>query len=163
MNIWPRISTRPSAPTAQQFRAISTIAETGQDRRQGGRDNPLMSNVVLLFVCLCLGVLLGNRGLLPPATPRVLNSVIVHISLPAVILLRLHGTRLPPELLFPVGMPWISFLLACGFFWLLGRALRLPDTTIGGPMLVGGLANTSFVGLPMIEPSTAAAAWRSES
>ena len=110
-----------------------------------------MSNVVLLFVCLCLGILLGNRRLLPPTAPSVLNSFVVHISLPAVILLHLHGIHLQSELLFPVGMPWLLFLLGCGFFWLLGRALRLPDTTTGGLMLVGGLANTSFVGLPMIE------------
>jgi len=109
-----------------------------------------MSNVVLLFVCLCLGIVLGRRGWLPPTAPSVLNSFVIYIALPAMILLQLHGIHLRPELLFPVGMPWLLFGIGCGFFWLLGRALHLPDTTTGALMLVGGLANTSFVGLPMI-------------
>jgi malate permease and related proteins len=109
-----------------------------------------MSNVVLLFVCLCLGMILGRRGWLPPTAPSVLNGFIIYVALPAMILLQLHGIHLRSELLFPVGMPWLLFGIGCGFFWLLGRALRLPDTTTGALMLVGGLANTSFVGLPMI-------------
>ena len=48
-------------------------------------------------------------------------------------------------------MPWMLFAIGCGFFWSLGRAMRFSAATTGGLMLVGGLANTSFVGLPMIE------------
>jgi hypothetical protein len=110
-----------------------------------------MSNIVLLFVCLCIGIVLGHRRWLPPNTPAVLNSFILFVSLPALILLQVHAIRLRPELLYPVAMPWLQFLIGCGFFWSLGRVLRLPDATTGGLMLVGGLANTSFVGLPMIE------------
>lgn len=29
-----------------------------------------MSNIVLLFVCLCPGIVLGHRRLLPTETPR---------------------------------------------------------------------------------------------
>lgn len=110
-----------------------------------------MSNLALLFVCMCVGVVLGQRRCLPPDAPNVLNSVILFVSLPALILQQVHGIHPRLELLYPVSMPWLLFILGCGFFWFLGRALRLPDKTTGGLMLVGGLANTSFVGLPMIE------------
>jgi predicted permease len=110
-----------------------------------------VSNIMLLFVCLCLGVVLGHRRCLPPDTPAVLNSFILFVSLPALILLQVHDIHLRPELLYPVAMPWLLFVISCGFFWSLGQVLRLPETTTGGLMLVGGLANTSFVGLPMIE------------
>jgi hypothetical protein len=43
------------------------------------------------------------------------------------------------------------FALGCGFFWAVGRALGFSRATTGGLMLTGGLANTSFIGLPMIE------------
>jgi malate permease and related proteins len=48
-------------------------------------------------------------------------------------------------------MPWAMFILGAVFFWILARLLKLSPATTGGLMLVGGLANTSFVGLPMIE------------
>jgi malate permease and related proteins len=43
------------------------------------------------------------------------------------------------------------FGIGCGFFWLSGRALGFSRATTGGLMLTGGLANTAFIGLPMIE------------
>jgi predicted permease len=43
------------------------------------------------------------------------------------------------------------FGIGCGFFWLAGRAFGFSRPTTGGLMLTGGLANTSFIGLPMIE------------
>jgi len=43
------------------------------------------------------------------------------------------------------------FGLSAAFFWLMGRWLHLPRATVGALMLVGGLGNTSFFGLPMVE------------
>lgn len=48
-------------------------------------------------------------------------------------------------------MPWLSFGLAAIFFWFLGRTLKLPKQTTGALTVAGGLGNTSFIGLPMIE------------
>ena len=48
-------------------------------------------------------------------------------------------------------MPWLLFGAGCLFFWSAGRLLKLPRRTVGALTLVGGLGNTSFVGLPMIE------------
>jgi predicted permease len=48
-------------------------------------------------------------------------------------------------------MPWVMFLLGALFFAVLGRLAGWSRQTTGGLMLSGGLANTSFVGLPMIE------------
>jgi predicted permease len=58
---------------------------------------------------------------------------------------------LSKEIALAVLMPWILFLTACVFFWCIGKALNFQRSTTGALMLVGGLANTSFVGLPMIE------------
>jgi predicted permease len=43
------------------------------------------------------------------------------------------------------------FGLGAGFFGLAARAFRFSPATTGALTLTGGLANTSFVGLPMIE------------
>ncbi len=110
-----------------------------------------MSNIILLFACLLLGMALGWSKRFPPGAHLSLNAFILHVSLPALILLQIHSIQLRPDLLYSVAMPWLLFAMGCGFFWLLGRAMRFSAATTGGLMLAGGLANTSFVGLPMIQ------------
>lgn len=110
-----------------------------------------MNNYVLLAACMLLGVVLHRSGRLPANAAASLNGFVVHISLPALTLAYVHGLKLNADLILPALMAWVMFSLGCGFFWLVGRALRFSRATTGGLMLTGGLANTSFIGLPMIE------------
>ena len=48
-------------------------------------------------------------------------------------------------------MPWALFCVAVGFFFLLGRRLGWSKEIIGTLILVGGLGNTSIVGIPMLD------------
>jgi malate permease and related proteins len=110
-----------------------------------------MNNYLMLGACFLLGIILRRSGRLPDNAAVTLNGFVVHISLPALTLAYVHDLDLNSRLILPALMPWIMFGLGCAFFWLLGRALNFPPATTGGLMLTGGLANTSFVGLPMIQ------------
>jgi predicted permease len=110
-----------------------------------------MNNIVLLFLCLLFGIALRMMRRFPDNAHLSLNSFIIHISLPALIILQIHHVSLRPEHLFSIAMPWIMFSIGVGFFWVLSARLRFSRETTGALMLSGGLANTSFVGLPMIE------------
>ena len=110
-----------------------------------------MNNYILLAACMLLGVLLHRSGRLPANAAASLNGFVVHISLPALTLAYVHALKLNADLILPALMAWVMFSLGCGFFWLVGRALGFSRATTGGLMLTGGLANTSFIGLPMIE------------
>src|SRR5882672_7256488 len=110
-----------------------------------------MNNIVLLFLCLLLGIALQVMRRFPDNAHLSLNSFIIHISLPALIILQIHHVSLRPEHLFSIAMPWIMFSIGVGFFWVLSARLHFSRETTGALMLSGGLANTSFVGLPMIE------------
>jgi hypothetical protein len=110
-----------------------------------------MSNLILLLACFLLGMALRRAGKLPERAPAAFNSFIIHISLPALTLLYVHDLRWDPGYALAATMAWMHFVLAAGFFWALGRMLKLPRATIGALMLTGGLGNTSFFGLPMIE------------
>src|SRR5919202_6301880 len=110
-----------------------------------------MANLVVLVVCFALGIALRRSGRLPPEAHRVLNAFVINVALPALILRHVHELRYDGQLLFAAAMPWVMFALGALFFAALGRAAGWPRETIGGLMLAGGLANTSFVGLPMIE------------
>jgi malate permease and related proteins len=105
----------------------------------------------VLGACFLLGIILRRSGRLPDNAAVTLNGFVVNISLPALTLAYVHDLDLNSRLIFPALMPWIMFGLGCAFFWLAGRALGLSPATTGGLMLTGGLANTAFIGLPMIE------------
>jgi len=110
-----------------------------------------MNNLILLILCFIAGMLLHRFKRMPVNTPAVLNSFIIHVSFPALILLSVHDLMISGDVGLMAAMGWIVFALSAGFFWLVGRWLDLPRPTVGALILTGGLCNTSYVGLPMIE------------
>lgn len=110
-----------------------------------------MNNLILLILCFIVGMLLRRFRRMPDNAPATLNSFIIHVSLPALTLLYIHELHISGNVILIAAMAWIVFGLSAGFFWLTGRWLHLPRATVGALMLVGGLGNTSFFGLPMVE------------
>ena len=110
-----------------------------------------MANIIMLVVCLMAGVGLRKTGRFPSATPAALNGFIIHISLPALAILHIHNLKLDPALVLTAGMAWLLFGGAWAVFWGAGKVFNIGMDTVGALILVAGLGNTSFVGLPMIE------------
>jgi hypothetical protein len=110
-----------------------------------------MNNLILLVLCFVAGMLLRSTRRMPDNAPATLNSFIIHVSLPALTLLYIHELHLSGDVVLTALMAWIVFGLSAGFFWLMGRWLQLPRKTTGALIVVGGLGNTSFFGLPMVE------------
>jgi predicted permease len=110
-----------------------------------------MSNLLLLILCFIFGIALRKSKRMPINTPAVLNAFILHISVPALTLRYLHGIEFDRSIVLVAAMPWLHFALAAVFFALVGRWLQLPRATVGALTLTGGLANTAFFGMPMVE------------
>src|SRR6202171_4977636 len=110
-----------------------------------------MSNIILLFLCMLIGMALRRYGRVPDNAHVAINGFIINVSLPALTLLQIHGIKLQPTLAYAVAMPWLLFTIAAMFFMAISKFLKFTPATTGGLILVAGLGNTSFVGLPMIE------------
>lgn len=110
-----------------------------------------MENLLLLVACFAAGLVLRRSGRLPENAHASVNGFIIHVSLPALILRHVHGLTPELSLLYAALMPWAMFGLGVLFFHMVGRMARLQPATVGGLTLSGSLANTSFVGIPMIE------------
>jgi predicted permease len=110
-----------------------------------------MINIVMLFVCLLAGVVLGRTGRLPGNAYITINGFIIHVALPALILSQIHGLHFSRDMLWPVLMPWMLFAMSIGVFVALARVWRFSPLTTGALIMTAGLGNTSVVGLPMIE------------
>ncbi len=110
-----------------------------------------MNNLILLILCFIAGMLLRHFKRMPDNAPATLNSFIIHVSLPALTLLYIHGLHLSGDVILIAAMAWIVFGLSAALFWFIGRWLHLPRTAVGALILMGGLGNTSFFGVPMVE------------
>jgi predicted permease len=110
-----------------------------------------MQNLALLVLCFTLGVALRRTGRLPEGAPAALNAVIINVALPALALAYIPDIPITPALGQAVMVAWLMFGFAAAFFYVAARVWRLSRETTGALILTAGLANTSFVGLPMIE------------
>jgi len=110
-----------------------------------------MANIILLFLCLIIGILLKKVKAFPKNTSTVLNQYILYIALPAMALHYLPKINLGLDLLLPASIAWISFALAYLIFNFLGKLLGWSRKLIGCLILTAGLGNTSFVGIPIIQ------------
>jgi predicted permease len=110
-----------------------------------------MAGLALIAACFLIGIALRWSGRLPENAASALNGFVIHVSLPALILLHLHRFPIDVKMLPLIAAPWLLFLFGAAFFLIIGRLACWSRQTTGGLILSGSLANTSFVGLPMIE------------
>lgn len=110
-----------------------------------------MSPALLLALCLAAGIVLRASGRLTDSAPAALNAYVINLALPALVLHHLHRAELTFGLMASAAGAWVMLGTAALFFGYIARRARLDAATTGALILTGGLANTSFVGLPMIE------------
>ena len=111
----------------------------------------IMTNFLLIFVFLFLGILFQNIKGFPVTIYKLLNKIVIYICLPALALYYIPKIEWSNELLFPIGVAWIAFIVSYLFFSFLGKRLGWSKKLIGCLILTAGLGNTSFLGFPIIE------------
>jgi predicted permease len=110
-----------------------------------------MQNLFVLVLCFSFGYILKITNRIPENSHKTINAFILHISLPAQILLFVNKIHFSTELLLPAGMPWIVFFFTLGLLFILQKIYSIDSKKMGCLILTAGLGNTSFMGLPMIE------------
>ncbi|NVJ87135.1 MAG: AEC family transporter [Algoriphagus sp.] len=103
-----------------------------------------------------LFLLLGLYGQRRPGFPvekaiKWVNSYLFNLVLPAIALLYIPSIKPRWELLIPISAAWLTFFLSWLIFGILGRLLHWSPQVIGCLSIVAGLANTSFLGFPVVE------------
>lgn len=104
----------------------------------------------LIFVYLALGFFAQKLPIRAPYMALILNRYVLWWALPAVTLLHITPLQLHWGLLLPTSVAWIVFGLAWIWVIFLQRRFGWDRATTGCLLLTCGLANTSFVGFPMI-------------
>ncbi len=106
-----------------------------------------MASFALIVVCLGAGVLLARSGRVPEAAATSVHAWLVWVALPAFTLVHVPGLTWTGDLLLPALAPVVVFAGAA----LLFSQGALAPSTRAVLVLAAGLANTSFVGFPLIQ------------
>ncbi len=109
-----------------------------------------MEQIFPILILLLLGIVLRNFPAFPADTDKALNLFVIHISLPALILLRVPQLTFNIAVLVPVIMAWAACLFSALFVLLAARTLSWSRETTGALLLIVPLGNTSFLGIPMV-------------
>ncbi|MBF0152225.1 MAG: AEC family transporter [Magnetococcales bacterium] len=110
-----------------------------------------MDNFSLIIVALALGMILHRLKVMPPGSALALNQFVIHVSLPALVLIRVPHMTLSRDLLAPALMPWILLAISALVVFTLSRALSWSRSVEGALLLVVPMGNTSFLGIPMVQ------------
>lgn len=109
-----------------------------------------MLNILLIPIFLLVGILLQRLKFLPSELSFYLNQYLIYIVLPALALKYLPFVAMETKLLLPIASAYISFALSWIIFGALGKKLNWSNSVTGCLIITAGLANTSFVGFPIV-------------
>ena len=110
-----------------------------------------MSNLILLFICLIIGIILKKSKIIPDNFHTSLNAFVINISLSAFSLYYISKIELNSSVIYPVLVVWIGIFAAILFFAGLGKIFGWKSSLIGALIMCAGFGNTSFVGIPLIQ------------
>jgi len=110
-----------------------------------------LSNLILLFVCLIIGIVLKKSKIIPENFHTSLNAFVINISLSAFSLYYISKIELNSSVIYPVLVVWIGIFAAILFFAGLGKVFGWKSSLIGALIMCAGFGNTSFVGIPLIQ------------
>lgn len=79
------------------------------------------------------------------------QALLIYLVLPALALLYIPPLKLGTALLLPISAAWFTFVLSWLVFGSLGKIFAWQKEVTGCLILVAGLANTSFLGFPVVE------------
>lgn len=109
-----------------------------------------LSTVASVFLLLLAGYGAKKIGILKSTDTRVVNSIVVNLTMPAFIFTSIHSRPIYPAM---VKVPILGLALqtaVLGLAYASARTLRLDRRTTGGLMLAAAFGNTGFLGYPMV-------------
>lgn len=109
-----------------------------------------MTNFLVIVVALAGGYTLRKLGRVQPSASAGINAWLLNIAMPAVILKYVPRIEWSPAVLFPLLAPVLVLAGGAVYTVISARLVRWKADRAASVFLTTGLANTSFVGFPLI-------------
>lgn len=109
-----------------------------------------MSNLLVILICLAIGLLLQKDRRLPDSFALSLNTYVIYVALPALVLFEIPHLTLDAHALLPIIFAWLMMAASALFIWLFAKRAGWSRSVTGALMLTVPLGNTGFLGIPLI-------------
>lgn len=110
-----------------------------------------MGNLFVILICLVIGLLLQKDRRLPDSLAPSLNTYVIYVALPALILFEIQHLVLDARAFLPVVFAWLMMFASAFFIWVVAKRAGWSRSVTGALMLTVPLGNTGFVGIPLVE------------
>lgn len=110
-----------------------------------------MSNLAVILICLTIGLLLQTNRRLPDTFASSLNTYVVFVALPALILSEIPHLTLDRQAALPILFAWVLMGATALLVWVIAQYANWSRPVVGALMLIVPLGNTGFLGIPLIE------------
>lgn len=113
----------------------------------------VISNIFILFALMGVGYLLGWRRVLPETAAKELATILMEVSLPAMILSSMQSGANPELLksgLWLIALCLLMIGLSLALSWQAARLLRVPPGKRGVWSFAAALPNNGFMGFPVV-------------
>lgn len=110
-----------------------------------------MSNLAVILICLTIGLLLQTNRRLPDTFASSLNTYVIFVALPALILSEIPHLVLDKRAVLPIVFAWVLMGISALLIWIIAGYAKWSRPVVGALMLTVPLGNTSFIGIPLIE------------
>lgn len=110
-----------------------------------------MTNLYLVLICLFLGLIFQRVKQFPENSASVLNSYVIYVALPALVLYEIPKLELDHRALTLVLIAWLVMIFSAVITLVIAKFLGWSKSVTGGLLLVITLGNTGFVGFPLVE------------
>lgn len=109
-----------------------------------------MSNLLVILICLSIGLLLQKDRRLPDSFALSLNTYVIYVALPALVLFEIPHLALDAHALLPIVFAWLMMASSALFIWFFAKRAGWSRSVTGALMLTVPLGNTGFLGIPLI-------------
>ena len=110
-----------------------------------------MENIITIIVMFGLGVILRKTGKVKDGENKTINTLLINVFLPALILFYMHKVSFSKSILFASAMPWLLTVAGIVFFSVIGKVFKFSKETVGCLILTASAGNTAFLGLPIVQ------------
>lgn len=105
---------------------------------------------IIAFILFFVGYLCKKQNYLPTDFYKKINTFIIYFCLPSIALLKIPKLNFNGEMLHLVFSAWLVFFGGIPFFYLLSKLFKWDKATLVSLIVVCGLGNTAFLGMPII-------------
>ncbi|MCT4643281.1 MAG: AEC family transporter [Bacteriovoracaceae bacterium] len=109
----------------------------------------IITNLLYILVLIIIGKFISRSSRFPDNTADVLNTFVLNIALPAIIIISISKVELSSNIVYPVAIHWVAFIINIILILLFKKIFKFSKSVFSALLIVSTLGNTAFLGIPM--------------